>query len=86
MTESKAKTITIAAVGAAGVLSSLEHVAQGNRPPLRTFVGVVVSGVILLTVAEVAPDVAGGLALLLLTGAVLRNGAGAARTLSDSLD
>lgn len=86
MTEGKAKAVTVAAVGAAGLLSSLEHVAAGERPPLRTFVGVVVSGVVLLALAEVAPDLAGALALLLLTGAVLRNGVAVARTVSDSLD
>lgn len=86
MIESKAKTITVAAVGAAGVLSSLEHVAAGRRPPLQTFVGVVVSGVFLLALAEVAPSLAGGLALLLLTGAVLRNGVGAARTIQTAID
>lgn len=86
MTESKAKTLTVAAVGAAGLLASLEHLADGERPPLKTFVGVGVAGVVLLTVAEVAPGLAGGLALLLLTGALLRNGTSAARTLTDSLD
>lgn len=86
MNEAKAKTLTIAAVGAAGLLASLEYVAKGERPPLRTFVGVAVSGVVLLTLAEVAPGLAGSLALLLLVGALLRNGVGAARTLADSLD
>lgn len=86
MTEGKAKTLTVAAVGAAAVLSSLEHVADGERPPLSTFVGATVAGVVLLATAEVAPDLAGGLALLLLLGAVLRNGQSAARTLSDTLD
>ncbi len=86
MIESKAKTITIAAVGTAGLLSSLEYVAKGERPPLSTFVGVVVSGFFLLALAELSPDLAGGLALLLLTGAVLRNGVNASRVISDSLD
>lgn len=86
MNEGTAKSLTVAAVGAAGLLSSLEYVAKGERPPLRTLVGVVVSGVVLLTVAEVAPTLAGSLALLLLTGAVLRNGVAVARVVSDSLD
>lgn len=86
MNEGKAKTLVVASVGAAAVLSSLEHVAKAELPPLSTYVGATIAGVGLLFLAELSPDVAGGLALLLLTGAVLRNGSAAARTVRDSLD
>lgn len=86
MTGGKAKSLVIASVGAAGVLSSLEYLADGKRPPLTVFVGMTVTGVVLLAAADLSPDVAGGLALLLLVGAVLRNGTAAAKTLSTTLD
>lgn len=86
MTEAKAKTLSVVAVGAAVVLSSLEHLAHGERPPLSTLVGASVAGVGLLTLAEVSPDLAGGFALVLLLGATLRNGVGAVRTIQTAID
>lgn len=80
MTGGKAKALTIAAVGTAGLLASLEHVARGQQPPVTTFVGVAVSGVALLALAEVSPQVAAGFAGLLLVGSLLRNGSDVART------
>lgn len=85
MTESKAKTLAVVAVGAAGVLASLEHLAQGDRPPLSILVGAGVAGVLLLALAEASPGLAGGFALLLLVGALLRNGVDFANTVKSSI-
>lgn len=86
MTPGGAKTLTVAAVGTAAVLASLEHVAAGRKPPLTVYVGAGVAGVVLLAVADLAPPIAAGLAGLLLAGALLRNGSQAASTLTSSLD
>lgn len=85
MNEPNAKSVTVAAVGTAGVLSSLEYIADGQRPPLAVGIGVVVSGVVLLALCEVAPNLGAALAALLLVGALLRNGTSFASQLSTSL-
>lgn len=86
MTPSRAKALTVAAVGTAALLASLEHVSRGQQPPLTVYIGAAVSGVALLALSDVAPSLAAGFAGLLLVGALLRNGTNAARTLSTSLD
>lgn len=86
MTGGKAKALTVAAVGTAALLASLEHVAAGKQPPVTTYVGAAVAGVGLLTLAEVSPELAAGFAGLLLVGSVLRNGSNAARTVQHALD
>jgi hypothetical protein len=84
--EAKAKTVVIASVGTAAILSSLESVSKGQRPPVSVFIGAAVSGFLLLTLAEVSPSLGAAFGGLLLTGAVLRNGTAATAALSQTFD
>lgn len=84
MNESKAKTAIVASVGGAAVLAVLDAVAHDKRPPLSVGVGAAVAGLMLLALAEAAPEVAAGLAVLLFVGSVLSNGSEAFAALSQT--
>lgn len=61
--------IVVATVGT-GVLSAIAVYRRGETPSPRLAAGVLASGVMLSVLAEVAPAIAGGIALLMLTTAV----------------
>jgi len=75
----QAQQLAATAVLVAGGLTVVSYVADRQTPPLRVGLGVVIAGVCLSTLAEVAPDVAGPLAILVLTSAVFVHGGPAAR-------
>jgi hypothetical protein len=63
------RLVVVSAVGT-GVLTSIAMYRQGKVPTPRIAVGVLAAGVILATAAEVAPEIAAGFAVLMLTTAV----------------
>jgi len=74
VTSGEAKSLTIVSLVTAGALASVHAIRDGHLPSVRVPLGGVIVGVVLLTVADGAPDVAGGLALLLLAGSLLTTG------------
>lgn len=81
MTAANAKSIALGSVITAGAIASVKSVSAGQLPPLRVGVGVFVAGAMLLALADSQPKLAAGFGLLLLTGAVLRDGIPTARQL-----
>lgn len=79
LTDRQAKSLVVGAVAGAGLLASAESLASGNLPSVRVAVGGVIAGAVLYALADVAPPLAGGLALILITGAALTNGVNVAR-------
>ena len=73
-TSQQSKTIVITATAGAAILSSLEQLASKQAPSVRIGVGAVIAGAVLYSLTDVAPALAGSLALLLLVGAALTNG------------
>lgn len=70
MTGPEAKRlVVVSTVGTAVLTTVAVYRRQRNAPPLRVAAGAVVVGVILATLAEPAPQVAAGLAVLMLTTA-----------------
>lgn len=69
MNTANAKQLVVVATMATGLLTVIALYHQGKTPSPRVGVGVVASGVILATVAEVAPEIAAGFAVLMLTTA-----------------
>lgn len=84
LTERQAKSIVVGAVAGAAILASAEQLATGVMPDVRVAVGGVIAGAVLYAVADVAPAVAGTLALVLVTGAALTNGAAVARVVTQA--
>lgn len=74
MSKSTAKGLVIGATAGAAILASAHDLVTGNPPQVRTAVAAVIAAALLYALAEVAPPLAGGLALIVLTGAVLRHG------------
>ena len=70
-----AKRMAVTAVVASGVLSTVQAVAEGQRPSVRIFVGMGVAGALLLVGAEYMPTLAGALAALLLVSSLVNIGA-----------
>lgn len=75
MKASTAKGLVIGSTATAGMLASASDLVNGRPPQVRTAVGAVIAAALLYALADVAPPLAGGLALVLLLGAVLTNGA-----------
>lgn len=70
-----AKRLTVTAVVVSGVLSSVQAVAEGERPSVKIAVGMAVAGALLLVASEFAPPLAGALAALLLVSSLVNVGA-----------
>lgn len=72
LADSRAKRIVLVSVLGTGILTGIASVQRGNGlPPAKVVGGVVVSGVLLATLAEFQPRLAAGLAgLMLITAAV----------------
>lgn len=73
------------AVIVSGVLAAVDDVSHGRRPNVRIALGAFVAGALLLLLAEVAPQLAGGLAALLLVSAILNTGGKAFPALTKGL-
>jgi cysteine synthase len=86
MSAPQAKRVVVLSVATAGTMTTVRDLAKGDAPSIRTIVGVVVAGVLLAGMAEVAPSVAGGLALLLLTAATFVVGGEAWTALSRAVN
>lgn len=75
MTETEAKRLIIVATVVASLLAVVAQlVTERELPPVRTGIGVFVAALLLSLLAEASPRVAGGMAALLLTSAVLTLG------------
>lgn len=85
VTSSHAKSVALGCVIGAGAIASVESLTKGELPPLRVGVGVIVGGVLLLALADPAPQLAAGFGALVLTGAILRDGIPAARQLQHAI-
>jgi len=72
-----AKRLVLVGVTGAGALAAVESLRHGDVPSVRIGVGVLASGVLLLGIAEVAPAIAGGFAMLLLVTSAFVLGGGA---------
>lgn len=75
-TPQQAKEIVIVGVLGTGVVAAVGSARQGSVPPTSIGIGVLVSGAMLLGLAQVAPGLAAGFAALLLTTAMFVTGAG----------
>lgn len=71
MTPPEAKRLVLVGTVAAGTLSAVAAFRRGGTPSPRLAVGVFATGTMLAVAAEVAPAVAGGFAVLMLTAATL---------------
>lgn len=69
MNSTQAKRFVLVGVGGAGVLAAIGVWRSGKAPQPRLAVGALSVGVVLTVLAEVLPDLAGALALLMLTTA-----------------
>lgn len=85
MSPDSARRMIVGGLLIAGSLSVVEDVSRGQRPQLRTGVGIVVAGVLLAAVAGPLPDLAGALGALIGVAAVLSTGAEAFGSLSKGL-
>lgn len=85
MSASSAKSVALGCVIGAGAIASVSSISAGHLPPLRVGVGVFVAGAMLLALADASPQLAAGFGVLVLVGAVLRDGIPAARQLQKSL-
>lgn len=74
-TTAQAKGLVIGATAGAGILASAAQLAEGSPPDVRVAVGATIAAALMYALADYAPELAGGLALLMLVGAVLSNGA-----------
>lgn len=73
-TTRQAKSMVIGATAGAAILASLVQLSEGSAPDIRVGVGAVIAGGLMFALADVAPSLAGSLALVLLVGAALQNG------------
>lgn len=84
-TTSQAKGLVIGATAGAGVLASLASIADSKPPSIRIAVGATIVAVVLYAIADWAPELAGMLALVVLTGAILTNGTDVANVANNAL-
>lgn len=71
MTRDQAKRYVIVSTVGVGTLGAVKAFRTGSGPTARQAFGVVASGAMLAILAELAPGIAGGLAILALTTAAL---------------
>lgn len=74
-TSAQAKGLVIGATAGAGILASAAQLVDGNPPDLRIAVGGAIAAAALYALADWVPGLAGGLALVMLVGSLLTNGA-----------
>jgi hypothetical protein len=70
MTTDRANASIVTALGVSGALVLVKAGAAGQVPKPRAFIGITFAGVALSVLAQSAPQVAGPVALLLMTTAV----------------
>ncbi|MFJ7153262.1 hypothetical protein ACIQVT_34535 [Streptomyces sp. NPDC100445] len=70
LTTDQANAHIVTALGVSGALVLVKAGARSEMPPVRTWIGLTFAGVALATVAQSEPNIAGGIAMLMLTSAV----------------
>lgn len=70
MNQQRAQELVVGCLAASAAVSAGSSLASGDTPGMRLVVGYAFTGVGLATVALFAPDLAGGLAALILTTTV----------------
>ena len=84
MTPTEAKRLVVVGTVTAGTLSTVAAFRRGTGPSTRLAVGVFAAGTMLAVTAELAPSLAGGFAVLMLTTAVFVVGGDAWAGISDA--
>jgi hypothetical protein len=69
-TTDQANAHIVTAIGVSGALVLVKAGAKAEMPPVRTWIGLTFAGVALATLAQSEPNIAGGIALLMLVSAV----------------
>lgn len=69
-TEHRAQELVVGCLAATAVVAASSSLASGDVPGIRMVVGLAVSGMGLAAASMFAPDLAGGLAVLILTTTV----------------
>lgn len=85
MTTERAQSLVITAFAASGALVLIKHASADELPPGRFVIGTGIAAVMLATLAQVLPDLAGALAVLILTTAALVYGGPAWKTISSAV-
>jgi hypothetical protein len=73
-TPAQAKRLVLGGLGVAGIMAAAGDLASGEAPKLRIFIGACVAAAVLAMVAELQPELAAGLALLILLSATIAAG------------
>lgn len=74
MTSDSAERLVVASLVVAGLVTAVSDLADGHRPSLGLPIALTVAGMMLAAATDFAPDLAGGFAVLLMIGALLRVG------------
>ena len=74
MTSESAEGLVVGALVVAGLVTTVADLADGHRPSLGLPIALTVAGMMLAAATDFAPDLAGGFAVLLMLGALLRVG------------
>ncbi|MFK0150408.1 hypothetical protein ACIQUZ_35555 [Streptomyces griseus] len=85
MTHEQANTWIVTSLAVSGALVIVRDAADKKVPPVRLAIGLTVAGVLLGTLAQAAPALAGGFAIVLLLTSSLVYGGKAWTTLGDLL-
>jgi hypothetical protein len=85
MTVDKANASIVTALGVSGALVLVKAGASADMPPARTWIGLSFAGVALSVMAQSWPDLAGGIAMLLVITSVFVYGGPAWTAISKSL-
>lgn len=70
LTTDQANAHIVTAIGVSGALVLVKAGAKSEMPPVRTWIGLTFAGVALATLAQSEPNIAGGVAMLMLTTSV----------------
>jgi len=84
MTTDVANAHIVTAIGVSGALVLVKAGAADELPPIRTWIGLSFAGIGLAVLAQNSPELAGGLALLMLTTSVFVYGKPAWDAITDA--
>ncbi|MBT2400638.1 hypothetical protein [Streptomyces sp. ISL-100] len=85
MSQDQANTWIVTALAVSGTLVIVRDASDKKVPPVRLAIGLTVAGVLLGTLAQASPQLAGGFAIVLLLTSSLIYGGKAWKTLGDLL-
>jgi hypothetical protein len=85
MTTERSQGLVITAFAVSGALVMIRDIHAKQLPPARFVVGTTVAAMMLATLAQVLPDLAGGLAMLITVSALVVYGGDAWRILSTAV-